>query len=253
MQIEKLPIWIIGGASGMGAATAQYLRDKGAVLTIFDRDKQAGQDLATRLGICFYPLDISDASAVADCFQSQKRQNQVPRVVINCAGILYSQKILTKEGTLFDLEAFQKVVQVNLIGAFDILRQSANLMNDLAPLSETGERGLIIQTSSIAATEGQIGQVAYSASKGGINALILPAARELGKLAIRIMGIAPGFVNTPMLASLPDKIQNELRSQIPFPPRFAKAEEFAMLVSQIIENPFLNGSIIRLDGGARLQ
>ena len=252
MEIAQQVVLISGGASGMGAATARYLRQKGAHIVIFDRNEAQAHTLAEAVQGHAFKVDITDNKALEAAFDTLNTLRLSPRVCINCAGISYAHRLLGKEA-LFPLDAFNEVIQVNLVATFNLLRLAAKSMSVLSPLGASQERGVIINTASIAAFEGQVGQVAYSASKGGVVAMALPAARELARFGIRVMTIAPGFVDTPMTQSMPENIQQQLLEQVSFPPRFATPEEYALLAGQIIENPYLNGEVIRLDGAARMQ
>lgn len=250
MKIEGQYILITGGASGLGAATASYLADKGAQIILLDRDIKAANQLAEKLHGQAFAADVSNATEIEQVFHTLRDKKIALRACINCAGILKPQRIIGKEGVM-PLEVFNQVIQVNLVGTFNVLRMAALLMSELEPL-DNEERGVIINTASIAAFEGQIGQAAYSASKSGVVGLTLPAARELARFGVRVMTIAPGVVATPMMLTLPQNVQDNLASQVPFPKRLAKPEEYAMLVQHIIENSMLNGEVIRLDGAMRM-
>lgn len=252
MQIENQIAVITGGASGMGAATAQYLASKGAKIAILDRDQAAADQQAKTVGGIAIACDVSSAENIDHAFQQIEQQLGIPRIAINCAGIAPGKTIVAKDHTPMPLEEFDRVIQINLIGTFNVMRVAAARMSTLEPINSE-ERGVIINTASIAAFEGQIGQIAYSASKGGVVSMTLPAARELARFGIRVMTIAPGLVETPMLHGLPESVQANLAAAIPFPKRFGKVTEFAQLVEQIISNPLLNGSVIRLDGALRMQ
>lgn len=251
MQLNH-PIIITGAASGLGAQTARHLAKSGAKIALWDINLDAATILATELGAQAFKVDVTDESSVQSALNSTIELVGVPRVLVQCAGILVGSKLIDKEGAPSDLAHFSRGVGVNLIGTYNVMRLVAAAMAKSEPLGDDAERGLIINTASIAAYEGQIGQVAYSASKGGVVAMTLPAARELAAHGIRVMTIAPGIVHTPMIASLPDKIQEALRSMIPFPRRLTQPQEFAALCQHMIENPMLNGSTIRLDGAVRL-
>jgi len=252
MEIKDQVVLISGGASGMGAATARILAQAGAKIALLDLNQTLAESLAKEIkGIALY-CDITQADSVQQAITKVSASLGIPRICINCAGIVLAKRMLGKEGPL-PLEDFQKIINVNLNGSFNVMRLAAAAMVTLETLPDSGERGLIINTASIAAFEGQIGQVAYSASKGGIVAMTLPAARELAQFNIRVMTIAPGLVDTPMFGKLSEEARSSLIAAVPFPKRLAKPEEYALLVRQIIENPMLNGSVIRLDGALRMQ
>jgi NAD(P)-dependent dehydrogenase (short-subunit alcohol dehydrogenase family) len=252
MRVNNCTFLITGGACGLGAGTARKLVAAGARVVLADVNFAAGEALAAELGKAstFVGTDVtSEASARATFEVATERFGQLHGLV-NCAGILGAARIVGREGP-HDLALFQKVLEVNLVGTFNMLRLAAAAM--LAnPPNDEGERGVIINTASIAAFEGQIGQAAYAASKGGVAALTLPAARELAKFGIRVVAIAPGVFETAMMQAAPDAVRQSLVDQAAFPPRFGRPDEFAQLVQQIIENPMLNGSVIRLDGAMRM-
>lgn len=252
MDIQDKVVIITGGGSGMGAATARLLHQKGARVAILDKNYEAAQQVAQELSGLAVKCDIADANDTEMAFTEITNKLGPVRICVNCAGIAPAKRIVGKEGPM-PLADFEQVIQINLIGTFNVLRLAAAIMTKLEPTSPHQERGVIINTASIAAFEGQIGQAAYSASKGGICALTLPAARELGDFGVRVMTIAPGLVQTPLLKSLPGEIQERLGQQIPFPKRFAQADEYALLVEHIVINPYLNGEVIRMDGGLRMQ
>jgi NAD(P)-dependent dehydrogenase (short-subunit alcohol dehydrogenase family) len=250
MQIKDSVVIITGGGSGLGAATAFHLAQLGAKICILDADKKAHDIAKSCDGIAFI-VDVTQSEAVERALAQSAQLQGIARIVVNCAGIAPAKKIVGKNGVM-PLENFQKVIDVNLIGTFNVLRLAAAAMHSIDPL-EAGERGVIINTASIAAFEGQIGQTAYSASKAGIIGLTLPAARELASSGIRVMTIAPGLMETPMLMNMSEEVQRALQKNLVFPQRFGKPQEFASLVTEIIENPMLNGSVIRLDGGVHLS
>jgi NAD(P)-dependent dehydrogenase (short-subunit alcohol dehydrogenase family) len=253
-DIKDIVAVVTGGASGMGEATARALAAKGAKIAIWDMNKDAAQKVASDISGKAFECDITIEDSITECLQkTYEAFGGAPRIVVNCAGILIPSRICGREGPA-DLAHFEKVIKVNLIGSFNVLRLTAHEMTKLAPAdpSESNERGVFINTASIAAYEGQIGQAAYSASKGGIVSMTLPAARELGKFGVRVMTIAPGAVETPMMAGVKDEYREAIESGIPFPSRMAKPEEFASLALHIVENEYLNGETIRLDGAARL-
>jgi NAD(P)-dependent dehydrogenase (short-subunit alcohol dehydrogenase family) len=238
---------ITGGASGMGKACVQYLQQKGMRIVVWD--KQIDQNNEADLAIS---CDVTSDEAVELAMQQTIEQFGAPRVCINCAGIAPAKRIVGKEGAM-PLVAFKQVIDVNLIGTFNVMRVAAHAMSTLDLEPQSQERGVIINTASIAAFEGQIGQAAYSASKGGIVAMTLPAARELAQFAIRVNTIAPGLIGTPLLLNMPQEVQDNLISTMTFPKRFGKPEEFAALVAHIIENGMMNGEVIRLDGALRMR
>jgi NAD(P)-dependent dehydrogenase (short-subunit alcohol dehydrogenase family) len=242
---------VTGGGSGMGAATARALAVAGAKVALLDVKEDAAATVAKEIGGLAIACDVTSGDSVSAALAKANAAHGPARIVVHCAGILIGKRILGKEGVA-DLEHFAKVVNVNLVGAFNILRLAAAEMEKLEPLTKSGERGIIINAASIAAFEGQIGQAAYAASKGGVVAMTLPAARELARVGIRVMAIAPGAVATPMIGEVPDDIRKSIEASIPFPSRFAEPEEFASLALHIIDNEMLNGTVIRLDGATRL-
>jgi len=251
MNLENLPALVTGGGSGMGAVTARMLSERGARVAVLDRDIDSVEKTANEIGGWALEADVSSADSVEGALQQIVDEWGTPRIAVSCAGIAPASRIVGREGP-HDLDLYQRVINVNLVGTFNVLRLCAARMTDLEPLSESGGRGVIINTASVAAYEGQIGQAAYSSSKGGVVALTLPAARELSRFGVRVMTIAPGLIGTPMLLNMPDEVQESLAGQVPFPSRFGKPEEFADLVSHIIDNEMLNGEVIRLDGAIRL-
>jgi NAD(P)-dependent dehydrogenase (short-subunit alcohol dehydrogenase family) len=252
MQIANGTFLVTGGASGLGAATAQRLAAAGANIVIADLNQPAGESLAAVLGkkAAFIITDVTSEQSAQSTIDTAVSRFGAVHGLVNCAGILGAARIVGREGP-HDLALFQKVIQVNLIGTFNMLRLAAAAMAKNEPNAE-GERGVIINTASVAAFEGQIGQAAYSASKGGVAAITLPAARELARFGIRVVAIAPGIFETAMMQAMPDTVQQSLAAQAVFPPRLGRADEFALLAQQIIENPMLNGTVIRLDGAVRL-
>ena len=251
MNLENLPALVTGGGSGMGAVTAQMLSGRGARVAVLDCDIDAARKTAQQIDGMAIEADVSSAQSVEAALQQIVDEWGAPRVAVSCAGIAPASRIVGREGP-HDLDLFQQVININLVGTFNALRLCAARMAELEPLSESGSRGVIINTASVAAYEGQIGQAAYSSSKGGVVSLTLPAARELSRFGVRVMTIAPGLIGTPMLLNMPDEVQQSLAGQVPFPSRFGKPEEFADLVSHIIDNEMLNGEVIRLDGAIRL-
>jgi NAD(P)-dependent dehydrogenase (short-subunit alcohol dehydrogenase family) len=251
MDLEGRVVLITGGASGLGAATARWLAEFDMRTAILDSNLTQAENLAQELGGIAIQTDVSDSESVRSAIQKVIDQYGEIHVCVSCAGVATAARIVGKEGPM-PLEEFQKVIQVNLVGTFNVMRCAAAQMIKQQPLPGDGERGVIINTASIASEEGQIGQAAYSASKGGVAALTLPAAREFCQFGVRVMAIAPGIVNTPMIANMSQSVKESLAAAIPFPKRFAKPQEYAMVVQQIIENPYLNGSTIRLDAAMRM-
>lgn len=254
MKIQGKVCVVTGGASGLGAATAQYLVEQGANVILVDMNQELGTQMAQQLGekAQFKALDVTDEAAVEQFFAEIEQHYGQLNGLVNCAGIAPSAKVLGKEG-LHSLSMFQKVLDINVSGSFNMIRFSAQLMAKYQLQAGEEERGVIVNTASVAAYEGQIGQAAYSASKGAIVAMTLPLARELARESIRVMTIAPGIMETPMLKAFPQHVQDALGQMVPYPPRLAKPHEFAQLVGQIFENGYLNGEVIRLDGAIRMQ
>jgi len=252
MFIEGKSAMVTGGASGLGSATVRKLHSLGAKVLIADLNQKAGQALESELGegALFVETDVTREASVKRAIEGAVKQYGGLHILVNCAGIIISEKILGRTGP-HDLEHFNQVVEVNLIGTFNALRLTAAAMEQNQP-TEGGERGVIVNTASVAAFEGQIGQAAYAASKGGIVSLTLPAARELSRQGIRVVTIAPGIFDTPLLAGLPERARISLGEQVPFPPRLGRPDEYAALVQHIVENVTLNGETIRLDGALRM-
>lgn len=252
MQISSSTFLVTGGASGLGAACAQELASAGGQVVIADLNEAAGAALCSDLGSAgrFAKTDVTDADSVQSAIAVASGQFGRLDGVINCAGIVGASRLVGKTGP-HDLALFERVVRVNLIGTFNVCRLAAAAMTGNLPSAE-GERGVIVNTSSVAALEGQIGQAAYAASKGGVAALTLPLARELARFGIRVAAIAPGVFDTAMMAGMTEEVRQSLAEQIPFPPRLGRPEEFARLACHIIENPMLNGCLIRLDGALRM-
>jgi NAD(P)-dependent dehydrogenase (short-subunit alcohol dehydrogenase family) len=250
MRMERLAAVVTGGASGLGEATAAALAESGSRVAVLDRDAAAGARVAARIGGAFFACDVTDAASAEAALRAAAAVHGPARLAVNCAGIATAGRIVGREGPLA-LEAFAVVVRVNLIGTFNLLRLAAAAMTGLPPL-EGGERGVIVNTASIAAFEGQVGQAAYAASKAGVVGLTLPAARELARHGIRVVTIAPGLFATPMVAALPAEVQASLGASVPFPARLGEPAEFAALVLHIAQNRMLNGATIRLDGALRM-
>jgi len=256
MQLQDKGVLVTGGASGLGAACVRLLTQAGAKVVIADLNSEAGIALATEhshtgASTLFVKTNVVEEESVQAAVRTAVETFGGLHVLINCAGIGIAEKVLGKNGP-HSLESFSKVIQVNLIGTFNAIRLAAAEMAENTP-NEEGERGVIINTASVAAFEGQIGQAAYSASKGGIVGLTLPIARELASYGIRVMTIAPGLFDTPLLAGLPEPARISLGQQVPFPQRLGRPGEYAALAKHIIENEMLNGEVIRLDGGIRMQ
>jgi NAD(P)-dependent dehydrogenase (short-subunit alcohol dehydrogenase family) len=252
MNIQEKSALVTGGASGLGAATVRMLAGKGAKVVIADVNEKGGNDLAQELGagVKFVKTDVTDDAQVAAAVETAVKQHGGLHFLVTTAGIGIAEKLLGKEG-MHDLGRFVRTIQINLTGTFLAIRRGANAMAANQP-DEDGGRGVIVTTASVAAYEGQIGQVAYSASKGGIVGMTLPLARELARSGIRVCTIAPGIFHTPLLGALPEAAQASLAQQVPFPARLGKPPEFAALVQHIIENNMLNGETIRLDGAIRM-
>jgi len=250
MDISGQVAIVTGGGSGLGAATARYLASKGAKIGILDFDGAAGAAVATEVGGLSVQVDVGDAAQVEAAIDTIVSKLGAPRVVVNCAGIANAARMVGREGKLA-VDLFERVIRVNLIGTFNVMSYATRAMMNL-PLLENSERGVIINTSSAAYQDGQMGQAAYSASKGGVASMCLPLARELAQSAVRVMAIAPGLFGTPMMMSLPTEVTDAIIKNVPHPARLGQPDEFGLLVSQIIENPYLNGEVIRLDGATRL-
>lgn len=251
MEIAGHVVVVSGGGSGMGAATAQHLASLGAKVAILDIHIEAANVIAEGIEGFAIECDVSDEASVQSAMQAVVKKYGAIHIAVSCAGIAPAARIIGRDGPI-SMEAFQRVVQINLIGTFHCLRASAEVMMQQEPLNADGERGVIVNTASVAAYEGQIGQSAYSASKGGIVSLTLPAAREFGTSGIRVMTIAPGVMETPMMAGIPEEYAKRLAESVTFPSRLGRADEYASLVQTIIENHYLNGSVIRLDGALRM-
>jgi NAD(P)-dependent dehydrogenase (short-subunit alcohol dehydrogenase family) len=250
MDITGHAAVVTGGASGLGAATAVELARAGAKVACLDVNLDGARAVADKIGGCAALCDVTDAAQAAAALAEAKGKHGVARILINCAGIGPAKRIVGRDGPM-PLEDFAKVININLIGTFNALRLAAAGMQTLEPLDE-GERGVIISTASVAAYEGQVGQAAYAASKGGVVALTMPAARELSQFGIRVCAIAPGIFATPMLQALPDEVQTSLAASVPFPKLLGRPEQYADLALHIIENRYLNGEVIRLDGALRM-
>jgi NAD(P)-dependent dehydrogenase (short-subunit alcohol dehydrogenase family) len=250
MDIRNSAAVVTGGASGLGAATARLLAQRGAKVALLDVNVDAAKALANEIGGIAVRCDVTDDASAMDALAEAKSKHGTPRVLINCAGIGPARRIVGRDGPM-PLAEFSKVIAINLIGTFNMMRLAAADMQTSEPQAD-GERGVIVCTASVAAFEGQIGQAAYAASKGGVAALTMPAAREFAQFGIRVMTIAPGIFATPMLKGLPQPAQDSLGQQVPFPRRLGEPAEFAALVLQCIENSYLNGEVIRIDGSLRM-
>jgi NAD(P)-dependent dehydrogenase (short-subunit alcohol dehydrogenase family) len=252
MKLSELRAVITGGASGLGNAVATRLVAAGAKVTLIDVNAAGGETAAKSLGDAarFKHVDVTNESAIDTALAAAREEMGGINLAVNCAGIGHPRRIVNKEGAIPG-DLFRKIIEVNLVGSLLVSKSAAALMQQNA-VNDEGERGVIVMTASVAAYDGQIGQVAYSASKGGIAAMTLPMARDLAGLGIRVMTIAPGVFKTPMVASLPQEAQDSLGRQVPFPPRLGRPEEYAALVAHICENSMLNGEVIRLDGAIRM-
>ncbi|HYB55367.1 MAG TPA: SDR family NAD(P)-dependent oxidoreductase [Alphaproteobacteria bacterium] len=251
MDVRGHAAIVTGAGSGLGAETARHLARAGAKVAVVDVNMAAAEAVAKEIGGSAVRCDVSDAKSGEAALALARDRHGPARVLVNCAGIGPAARIVGKDGPM-PLDQFSKVIAVNLIGSFNMMRLAAADMARLDPLAD-GERGVIISTASVAAFEGQIGQAAYAASKGGVVALTLPAAREFARSGIRVLAIAPGLIATPLLLGMPKPVQESLASQVPFPQRFGHPHEYARLCLHIIENVMLNGECIRLDGAMRMQ
>lgn len=251
MDIKGLAAIVTGGGSGMGAEAARHLARAGAKVAVFDINMDNANAVAKEIGGVAVECDVSSDASGKAAFEAAHKANGPVRILMNCAGIATASRIVGKEGP-HDLAYFAKTLNVNLVGSFNMLRLAAAEMSTLGALNETGERGVIINTASVAAYDGQIGQAAYAASKGGIVGMTLPAARELARFGIRVVTIAPGLIGTPMLLGMPKEVQDSLVATTIFPKRLGLPEEFAKLALHICENALINGETIRLDGAVRL-
>lgn len=252
MDVRGLAAVVSGGGSGMGAASARALAAAGAKVALLDRNGDAAAAVAAEIGGLGLACDIADSAEVEAAVDRARAAHGPTRVLVNCAGVAAAKRVVGRDGPM-PLDDFRKVIEINLIGTFDLTRHAAADMVAAEPLNDDGERGVIISTSSVAAFEGQLGQAAYAASKAGIVGLMLPLARELARSGVRVMTIAPGLIATPMLLTMPQEVQDNLARQVPFPKRFGTVEEFSGLVMHIIGNPMMSGDVIRLDGGMRMQ
>ncbi len=252
MQLKDKVFLVTGAGSGLGAATARLLIDSGAAVVLADLNREAGEKLAAELGdkARFVETDVANENSAVNAIQTAVSTFGGLQGLVNCAGVAPAEKVVGKEGP-HRLESFAKVININLVGTFNMIRLAAEAMQKGEP-DAGGERGVIVNTASVAAFDGQLGQAAYAASKGGIVALTLPVARELARSGIRVVTIAPGIMETPMLLGMPAEVQESLGKMVPFPSRMGKPAEFAGLVKHIAENAYLNGEVIRLDGAIRM-
>ena len=252
MEIQDTSVLVTGGASGLGEATVRRLHAAGAATVIVDLNDERGTALAGELGerAVFVKANVADASDVRRAVDAAVERGAL-RVAVSCAGIGPAARVVGRDGSPHDLDLYRKVIEVNLIGTFNVLRLAAAAMAKNQP-NDDGERGVVVSTASVAAFDGQIGQSAYASSKGGVVGLTLPAARDLAKVGVRVMTIAPGTFDTPLLAGLPESVRESLGAGIPFPQRLGRPAEYARLVEEIVRNPYLNGEVIRLDGALRM-
>ena len=255
MDMQGKTAIVTGAASGLGQAVAERLVARGANVALFDLNESAGQQVAEALGKSqarFFKVDVTNAESVIEAMNGVIERFSALHICINCAGVAPAKKILNHDKQAMPLADFSQVIQINLIGSFNLARLAAEQMANNEPIGEAGERGIIINTASVAAYDGQVGQCAYAASKSGIVGLTLPMARDLAPLGIRVNAIAPGIMGTPMLLAMPENVQESLVANIQFPKRLGLPDEFAQLVCHITENAYLNGETIRLDGGIRM-
>jgi NAD(P)-dependent dehydrogenase (short-subunit alcohol dehydrogenase family) len=259
MRIDNSVAAIVtGAASGLGEATARRLAGLGAKVAIFDMNAERGEAVAREIGVVFCAVNVADEASVDAALDKARQVNGVERILVNCAGIAPGKRTVSKkrdtgEMVPHDLATFRRAIEVNLIGTFHMISKSAAGMAALEPVTEDGGRGVVVNTASVAATDGQVGQAAYAASKGGVVGLTLPVARDLSPFGIRVMTIMPGLFHTPMFESVPEDIRKALEAGVPFPSRLGRPEEYAQLVQSIVENDMLNGEAIRLDGALRMQ
>ncbi len=251
MRIEHSSAIVAGGASGLGEATVRRLHSVGAIVTIADINAEKGQALASELGLEFLACDVREEAQVQAAVEHAAAVEGGLRIAVCCAGTGWAQKVAGSKGP-HPLMPFETIIQINLIGTFNVLRLAAAAMVASEPLAEDGERGVCVNTASIAAYDGQVGQIAYSASKGGIVGMTLPAARDLAQYGVRVCTIAPGLFDTPLLAALPEEARQKLGAGVPYPQRLGQPDEYAQLACHIIENRMLNGEVVRLDGALRM-
>lgn len=257
MDVSGVAAVVTGAASGLGEATARELGRRGAKVAIFDRDVQRGEQIAREIGGIFCEVDVTSDEKVRAAFEKSRAAHGQERVLVNCAGVATAAKTVardkeTKAARLYPLQQFELTIQINLIGTFRCITHAALGMVDLPSIGGDGEKGVIINTASVAAEDGQIGQAAYSASKGGVLAMALPIARDLMNEGVRVNTILPGVFKTPMVALMPPNVQDALGAQVPFPKRLGQPEEYAQLACFMIESPYMNAAAVRLDGGIRM-
>lgn len=250
MQFENVAAIVTGGASGLGAATVRKLAANGAKIAVFDLNASLGERLAAEIGGQFFTVDVADDGAVQSAVEAAEAEHGIARILVNCAGVGTPAKTVDREGQPHPLDGFRKIIDINLIGTFNVISKVAARLSSADCDDE--ERGVIVNTASVAAFDGQVGQAAYAASKGGIVGMTLPIARDLAQFGIRVVTIAPGLFLTPLLQGLPEAAQESLGRQVPFPSRLGRPEEFALMVESIVANPMLNGETIRLDGAIRM-
>jgi NAD(P)-dependent dehydrogenase (short-subunit alcohol dehydrogenase family) len=255
---ESVAAIVTGGASGLGEATVRMLASEGAKVAIFDTNTERGERIATDIGAVFCEANVADEASVDAALAKARRANGVERVLVTCAGIAPGKRTVSKkrdtgEFVPHDLATFRRTLEVNLLGTFHMIAKSTAAMAGLEPITADGGRGVVVCTASVAAQDGQIGQAAYAASKGGVLGLTLPVARDLSGFGIRVMTIMPGLFHTPMFESVPEEIRKTLEENVPFPSRLGRPEEYAKLVRSIIDNDLMNGESIRLDGALRMQ
>lgn len=251
MDINGIGAIVTGGASGLGEATARLLSERGAKVAVFDLNAEKGAAVAADIGGDFFKCQVTDEASVQSSLDAAREKNGVARILINCAGIATGSRIVGRDGP-HSLELYTKVVTVNLIGTFNMTRLFATEASNAEPLNDDGERGAVVMTASVAAYEGQIGQVAYSASKGGVVGMTMPIARDLSSRGVRVCTIAPGVLLTPLADGLPEEALEALNASVPFPQRMGHASEYAELALHICENRYLNGETIRIDGALRM-
>lgn len=251
MQLDGTVVLVTGGGSGLGAGTARHFASQGAKVAILDFNVDGAKAVAEEIGGIALQADVSDEAAVGAAFDTATAHfGAAPRIAVSCAGVGMAARIVGREGKL-SFDVFEKTLRVNLFGTYNVMSHAAKRMMELDPLADN-ERGVIINTASVAFEDGQLGQAAYAASKGAIASMCLPAAREFARSGIRVMAIAPGLFHTPMMEGLPEEVAAQITANIPFPARLGDAHEYALLAEQIATNPFLNGTTIRLDGAVRL-
>jgi NAD(P)-dependent dehydrogenase (short-subunit alcohol dehydrogenase family) len=256
MNIDRVAAVVTGGASGLGEATARALAARGAKVAVFDRDAERGEKVASEIGGLFCDVDVTSDDKVSAAFAKAREAHGQERILVNCAGVATAAKTVSRDketgaAKAYPMQQFELTIQINLIGSFRCIANAAFGMVDLEPLAD-GEKGVIINTASVAAEDGQIGQAAYSASKGGVLAMTLPIARDLMNEGIRVNTILPGVFKTPMVGMMPQNVQDALGAQVPFPKRLGQPEEYARLACFLIENSYMNAASVRLDGGIRM-